>query len=229
MYVSIVTDEPIWAEGIRVALRDVTHEIGFRVVVAVPEAWAGRLAEAGPADIVILEWTPGTLLDVIYSVRKALPDAKVVLWGRSVPVEFAWQATQAGVRGILRKGATMQTLLQCLDVVAANGTWFDNDLMSGFVEARTVTLTPRETQLVSLLAHGLKNKEIATALDLSEGTVKVYMSKLFEKLRVKDRFELALYGLNQLPASAPPTRGSLLLHQSAAGPGPDTRRPSMQP
>jgi hypothetical protein len=51
---------------------------------------------------------------------------------------------------------------------------------------------------VTLLSQGMKNKEIATALNISEGTVKVYLSRLFQKLGVKDRFELALYGLKNL-------------------------------
>jgi DNA-binding CsgD family transcriptional regulator len=61
-----------------------------------------------------------------------------------------------------------------------------------------VALTKRESQLVSLLSQGLKNKEIATTLTISEGTVKVYLSRLFQKVGVKDRFELALYGLRNL-------------------------------
>ena len=51
---------------------------------------------------------------------------------------------------------------------------------------------------MSSSSQGLKNKEIATALTISEGTVKVYLSRLFQKLGVKDRFELALYGLKNL-------------------------------
>ena len=66
------------------------------------------------------------------------------------------------------------------------------------MSARRYSLTRREGQLVSLLSQGLKNKEIATALTISEGTVKVYLSRLFQKLGVKDRFELALYGLKNL-------------------------------
>jgi DNA-binding CsgD family transcriptional regulator len=64
-----------------------------------------------------------------------------------------------------------------------------------------VALTRREGQLISLLSQGLKNKEIATALNISEGTVKVYLSRLFQKVGVKDRFELALFGLKNLTAA----------------------------
>jgi DNA-binding CsgD family transcriptional regulator len=64
--------------------------------------------------------------------------------------------------------------------------------------SRRVRLTPREGQLIALLVQGLKNKEIAAQLELSEGTVKVYLSKLFQKVGAKDRFELALFGLRNL-------------------------------
>jgi DNA-binding NarL/FixJ family response regulator len=210
--VGIATSEPIWGQGIGLALRQAVHDFCFQVVIAEEPMWAAELAAYGNLGIVILEWTPGTSLDTIFAVRKFVPGAKLILWGRSVPVEFGWQAIQAGVRAILCKRATLQALLQCLEVVRSNGTWFDNELMSGVAESRAVSLTPRETQLVTLLAHGLKNKEIAAALGLSEGTVKVYMSKLFDKLKVKDRFELALYGLHQMPEHASVGRSRLLVH-----------------
>ncbi len=76
--------------------------------------------------------------------------------------------------------------------------WFEKALTDSIMSARRYSLTRREGQLVSLLSQGLKNKEIATALTISEGTVKVYLSRLFQKLGVKDRFELALYGLKNL-------------------------------
>src|SRR6185369_6799642 len=64
------------------------------------------------------------------------------------------------------------------------------------------------------LSQGLKNKEIATTLMISEGTVKVYLSRLFQKVGVKDRFELALFGLKNL------TTGQLPLNEKGGRPGP---------
>ena len=61
-----------------------------------------------------------------------------------------------------------------------------------------VKVSPRESQLVALVAQGLRNKEIAYRLSISEGTVKVYLSKLFTKLGVEDRYQLALHGLKNL-------------------------------
>src|SRR6202012_699960 len=61
--------------------------------------------------------------------------------------------------------------------------------------SRTVTLTRRESQLVTLLTQGLKNKEIATCIGISEGTVRIYLSKLFAKIGARDCFEVAVFGL----------------------------------
>jgi DNA-binding CsgD family transcriptional regulator len=111
--------------------------------------------------------------------------------------------------------------------VQAGELWFEKALTDSFLCARRVALTQREGQLVSLLSQGLKNKEIASTLLISEGTVKVYLSRLFQKVGVKDRFELALFGLKnlttgQLPvgekgqrAAAMPGLRSLVLERPA--------------
>jgi DNA-binding NarL/FixJ family response regulator len=117
-----------------------------------------------------------------------------------------------GVRGVLRKTLSPELLAKCLNKVSEGELWFDKALTASFLSAKMVTLTKRESQLVGLLSQGLKNKEIATTLTISEGTVKVYLSRLFQKVGVKDRFELALYGLRNLQnvgaAEPAPTDGS---------------------
>ena len=122
----------------------------------------------------------------------------------------------------------------------AGELWFEKALTDSFLCARRVALTQREGQLVSLLSQGLKNKEIATTLMISEGTVKVYLSRLFQKVGVKDRFELALFGLKnlttgQLPStdkgarSAMPGLRSLVLERPADRPEPTRFVTPMRP
>src|SRR5207244_12826951 len=89
----------------------------------------------------------------------------------------------------------------CLKCVKDGELWFEKALTDNLMTTRRYALTRREGQLVALLSQGLKNKEIATAMDISEGSVKVYLSRLFQKLQVKDRFELALFGLKNLNPS----------------------------
>ena len=103
-----------------------------------------------------------------------------------------------GVRGILRKTLPSELLIKCLQRVNEGEFWFEKALTDSFLSAKRIALTKREGQLVSLLSQGLKNKEIASMLLISEGTVKVYLSRLFQKVGVKDRFEFALYGLKNL-------------------------------
>ena len=72
------------------------------------------------------------------------------------------------------------------------------DQTGRIMTTRSSLVTRREGQLVALLSQGLKNKEIASALTISEWTVRNYISRLSQKLGVKDRFDLALYGLRNL-------------------------------
>ena len=67
--------------------------------------------------------------------------------------------------------------MRCLTRVNEGELWFEKALTDSIMSARRYSLTRREGQLVSLLSQGLKNKEIATALTISEGTVKVYLSR----------------------------------------------------
>jgi DNA-binding NarL/FixJ family response regulator len=146
-------------------------------------------------------------------MQHAMQSTKIVLWVNSISTELAFQAMGLGVRGILRKTLATDLQVKCLQKVQAGELWFEKALTDSFLCARRVALTQREGQLVSLLSQGLKNKEIATTLMISEGTVKVYLSRLFQKVGVKDRFELALFGLKnlttgQLPISDKNHRGA---------------------
>ena len=103
-----------------------------------------------------------------------------------------------GIRGILRRGLSAEMHIQCLREVAAGALWVEKELSQSLLTAHEIQLTPREQQLMGLLAQGLKNKEIAWSLGITEGTVKVYLSRLFDKVGANDRFELALLALKNL-------------------------------
>ena len=75
---------------------------------------------------------------------------------------------------------------------------FEKTFTEQLLLTKRVSLTGREGQLVALIAQGLKNKELAYALGITEGTVKVYLSRVFKKLGVNDRFDLALYAIRNV-------------------------------
>ncbi len=215
--VVLFTDEPVLARGFASILSSVAGFETVSVCLKLSELFDKAL-EAGKPDVLLIDLTPEVSFGVLTRLQRELPDCRVVLWVRSISTELAYQTLELGVRGVLRKTLPVELLVKCLSKVAEGELWFDKNLTASFLSAKMVSLTRRESQLVSLLSQGLKNKEIAATLSISEGTVKVYLSRLFQKVGVKDRFELALYGLRNFQniRGEPP--------QLAARPGADEGR-----
>jgi DNA-binding NarL/FixJ family response regulator len=192
----LYSDEPILAKGLESVLRQVE---GFELLPTCGSI-SGLLEQmaSGAPDLVLMDLTAEVTFGVLSDLKHAMTNCRIVLWVNSISTELAFQAMGLGVRGILRKTLPTDLQVKCLQKVQAGELWFEKALTDSFLCARRVALTQREGQLVSLLSQGLKNKEIATTLMISEGTVKVYLSRLFQKVGVKDRFELALFGLKNL-------------------------------
>jgi DNA-binding NarL/FixJ family response regulator len=202
----LFSDEPILAKGLESVLAQAE---GFDLLPTC--ATVASLLEqmtAGVPDVILMELTPEITFAVLSEMKHVMMSCKIVLWVNLISTELAFQAMGLGVRGILRKTLPADLQVKCLQKVQAGELWFEKTLTDSFLCARRVALTRREGQLVSLLSQGLKNKEIATALTISEGTVKVYLSRLFQKVGVKDRFELALFGLKNLTTGQLPEKGS---------------------
>ncbi len=198
----LCSGEPILARGLESVLR---HVEGFDLLPSCGSV-AGLLdlITSGKPEVLLLDLSPEVTFAVLSDLKQAAPDTSIVLWVTAISTELAFQAMGLGIRGILRKQLPAELQVKCLQRVYAGELWFEKALTDSFLNARRVVLTNREGQLVSLLSQGLKNKEIAATLMVSEGTVKVYLSRLFEKAGVKDRFELALFGLRNLTTGQQP-------------------------
>jgi len=213
--VLLCSDEPILAEGLARILSN-SESLNLISYCHGIDELRPQMEQHQP-DILLVDLTAGITFGVLSGLHEVASHAKIVLWVHSISTELALQAMSLGVRGILRKTLPVDTLMRCLSRVNDGELWFEKALTDSIMSARRYTLTRREGQLVSLLSQGMKNKEIATALNISEGTVKVYLSRLFQKLGVKDRFELALYGLKNLtPGGSAVETGT----QQAAKPAP---------
>ena len=166
-------------------------------------------------DIALIDFATDNL-SVVSEIRKQAPGIKIVLWVQAISFGLAFQAMRLGVRGILGKTVGTEVTMQCLQKVAAGELWFDQDLATRFLEATTVELSPREAQLMILVSQGLKNKEIAAILGISEATVRMYLTSVFRKLGVKDRYELAIFGLQNSGAGGPSIKNGKLAGQEPA-------------
>ena len=198
----LCSSEPILARGLESVLR---HVDGFDLLpsCATVAGLEKQLAMDRP-DVLLLDLSPEVTFTVLSDLKQAAPETHIVLWVTVISTELAFQAMGLGVRGVLRKQLPAELQVKWLQKVRGGELWFEKALTDSFLSARRVVLTNREGQLVSLLAQGLKNKEIAELLMVSEGTIKVYLSRLFEKAGVKDRFELALFGLRNLTTGQQP-------------------------
>jgi DNA-binding NarL/FixJ family response regulator len=165
-----------------------------------------RVALLSPAS-------PGNVAEIVTTLRSfhvSHPDIPKVLlldrWDRDLVVS----AFRSGARGIFTiTDSNVRSLCKCLMRVAAGQVWINTDqlnclldLISEVPSLRVVNaggeaiLTPREEQVVALVAEGLSNREIARELNLSEHTIKKYLFRIFEKLGISTRVELVLYAIN---------------------------------
>jgi two-component system nitrate/nitrite response regulator NarL len=188
---------PIVAKGFAVVLSSLAE---FDLVaVCSSVAQLPQAVAASDPDLVVIDIDEEMSLDRLFELRGEIsPRSNIILWVHSITPELAYQTMRLGVRGILRKTLGADTIIKCLQKVAEGECWFEEALTASFLSLETMRLTRRESQLISLVSRGLKNKEIADALFIAEPTVKIYLSRLFRKVGAKDRFELALYGLRNM-------------------------------
>ena len=190
------TDEPALQIGLQSVLASAP---GFRMAGHYPSA--SQLAGASQIHqphVILYSLALDPELAQIHAVRRSAPDSAIILWAREFSGELAHQALEMGIQGFLSTTAGSDTILECLRFAATGEMWMERSLANTLLNSRPVALSRRQTQLLSLLVQGLKNREIATEMGISEGTVKAYLTTLFEKVGARDRFELALYGLKNL-------------------------------
>jgi two-component system nitrate/nitrite response regulator NarP len=190
------TQQPFVGRGLADVLRDRPE---YRLVACCDSLAAALhcLATAQPT-VVLVYLTSHISLSYVRTLRYAGDRARIVLWGEGLTGEFAFQAMQLGVRGVLSSDISIDGLLAAIENIHRGILCFEPELMESVLAQKRVNLTKRQVQIVSLVSQGLKNKELADAMGITEGTVKVHLYKLFRKLGVNDRLDLALYGLKNL-------------------------------
>ena len=216
------TDASIKPGTIRVILADsqAIYRVGIRKVFALEDdlrvvAQADtlenlRLAiERYPSDIVLLE---GSLLagtaNIIPELLRAAPDVKLIVQAVAADENQTVELYRRGVRGIVSRSISPDLLVRCIRRIAAGETWIDNQSVSWVIEAyraqasalvnpRTQPkLSPKEMAIITCITQGKRNKEIAYQLGTTEQVIKNYLRKIYDKLGVSDRLELALYCLH---------------------------------
>ena len=201
MKVAITDDQRVVREGLRYMLSDAP---GIDVV---GEAESGEelLAIIGsePVDVVLLDVRmPGMSgLDVLERLTETAPQVRVLMLSMHDQPAYVRRAIELGAAGYVLKSAGRDELVTALQVAAEGGTYLPPELMEPLVASMagrtrpSGKLSPREHQVLQLVADGYENKQIATELGLSEATVKTYLRNVFERLEVSSRAEAVAVGL----------------------------------
>jgi DNA-binding NarL/FixJ family response regulator len=138
-------------------------------------------------------------------VLKRAPNVKIVIIAGESDEDDTVEYLRRGVRGIIKRSVAPDLLIKCVRKVAEGETWLDNQGVNWVIEAyRNQSLhnaaarpkgrlTDKELLIVACVTQGMKNKEIASEVGTTEQVVKNYLRKVYDKLGVSDRLELALY------------------------------------
>jgi DNA-binding NarL/FixJ family response regulator len=207
--VMVVDDQGLVREGLMTLLGTAA---GITAVVAAADgAEAVALAARHRPDVVLMDLRMPVLdgVEATRQIRSALPDTEIVVLTTHADEASILDALRAGARGYLTKDAGIAEISRAVHAAAAHQAVLDPVAQSALIEAASAgarsarvgpspanlpdDLTPREAEVLSLVAEGLSNREIASTLVVSEATVKTHINHLFAKIGARDRAQAVHY------------------------------------
>ncbi|PYR29289.1 MAG: DNA-binding response regulator [Acidobacteria bacterium] len=204
---TLADDHPVVLQGLQ-RLFETQHDFN---VVACCGGGDGALESVRHArpDVLVLDLRmPGCSgLDVLRAMAAEKLPCRTVLLTAAITDNDLVEAVRLGVNGIIMKQSPPDALVECVRRVARGEQSIERDTLAkafGRVLRREAatrevghTLTPREIEIVQMVAHGLRNRAIAERLAISEGTVKIHLHNIYEKLGIDGRLELMLWAQEQ--------------------------------
>jgi len=198
----LADDHPIVLDG----LKQLFLGEGFTVLASCTDGEQALAAvRAHRPDVLVLDLRlPGK--DGLEVLREMAGDklaTRVVVLTAMLDEDQLLEAVRLGASGVILKEMSPHLLVKCVQKVHAGGQWLELNAVfraldkaikreAGTREA-AAALTPRELQVVGMVVKGARNKEVAEKLFISEGTVKIHLHNIYEKLSVAGRVELILY------------------------------------
>ena len=161
------------------------------------------------ADVVLFETAlAAEPADAITELLRRAPSSKLIVLTAGASQDEVLEYFRRGAHGIVDRSIPPETLVACIRKVGKGDVWLDEQAVNWVLHAfrsqatrpiapaAKVHLTQKETMIVACVAQGMKNKEIAVRVNTTEQVVKNYLRKVYDKLGVSDRLELALYCLH---------------------------------
>ncbi len=196
----IADDDPLTLSGIELLLGQSTHAIVAR---ARDGEQALAATEKAAPDILILDVDMPGLdgIEVLRVLRERGDRRPVVLLTARITDRRTYEALQLGLDGLVIKARAPDVLLTCIESVSQGRRWIDHEMLQRAMEVSLSgdekadplrNLSAREQVVVQHVLKGLRNRDIAAQLGVTEGTIKVHLHNIFEKLDISSRTELVL-------------------------------------
>ena len=156
-------------------------------------------------DVLVLDLRlPGRSgLDVLRAIAGTKAPCRAVLLTAAIDDRQAAEVVRLGVKGIVLKESPPDALLDCVRRVHRGEEWIEKEVLAGarqqalrgeaVIREAAASLTPREIEIVRMVVQGLRNRAVADRLEISEGTVKIHLHHIYEKLGIDGRLELVLW------------------------------------
>jgi len=214
--VMLVDDHPLFRQGLR---RVIEAEDDMEVIIEVGDGEeALRLAKKMVPDVIMMDVNIPTMngLQVTRSLKSSLPNIGVIMLTAYHDDEQIFHAIKAGAGAYYPKDVTPRKLIEAIRQVSQGNYVIDDNVLAksqvaswllkqfeqissfgGSPDEMFVPLSPREMEILQLIARGYSNKEVAHELGISRQTVKNHMTSILRKLSVNDRTQAALYALRR--------------------------------
>ena len=203
----LIDDHPLLRKGVK-QLIDLEDDMEVTGEAGNAHEGVDRALQLDP-DLILLDLNMPEIngIETLKMLREAEVTARIVVFTVSDNEEDVVAALKAGADGYLLKDMEPEELMQNLQQ-AALGKMVISDRLTALLaqalqsgrsskSADTDSLTPREKQIIKLIAAGLPNKLIARKLNITEGTVKVHVKHLLKKLRLRSRVEVAVWAVQE--------------------------------
>jgi DNA-binding NarL/FixJ family response regulator len=203
--VVLVDDHQIVLHGLR-QLFDRQDDIAVVAACSDGAAAVAAVAKHDPDVLVLdLRMPQDSGLDVLRALAGKHERCRRVLLTAAIRDDEVMDAMKLGMTGLVLKESAPEVLLECVRAVHEGRQWIERETVTRALHSAIVrnsaqgadALTPRELEIVRMVAQGLRNKVIAERLTISEGTVKVHLHNIYEKLGVDGRLELVLCAQQQ--------------------------------
>ena len=207
MRILIVDDDSLIRESLKIILE---LEEDFEIIgLAQNGLEAFEICKQKKVDIVLMDIRM-PIMDGVISTKKineSFDDIKVVLLTTFKDEEFIIEAIRNGAKGYILKSQPSDSIIKSLRMVMKGNMVLDSDIATKLTnllkdkaskKIENLEISKRDLEVITLVSKGFTNKEIASELFLSEGTIRNYISKILEKLELRDRTQLAIFYFENL-------------------------------